>query len=166
MGDRLRLIAVLGAVLMVGMLIGSGTVQWFTPRSGVAGTPATAESDLERIRVEVLNAGGRTGMARQARELLLERGVDVVYYGNDRSFGIDTSEVILRSGSDQNAHLVAQLLGIRPVRVELDSALYLDVTVRLGADWDPAMVPEAPENLRSDLRAVSPGRETKEPFPR
>lgn len=158
MGDRLRLLGVLGVVLLIGILIGSGGAQWFVPRVGSARPPQASTAVLPRIRVEVLNAGGRSGMARHARELLLERGVDVVYYGNDRSFGIDTSEVVLRSGSEENAQRVARLLGIAPVREELDSALYLDVTVRLGSDWDPSRVPETEVDSRSDLRAVSPGR--------
>lgn len=164
MGDRLRLAAVLAVVLLVGILIGSGAVQWFVPRFGTAAAgPARSqvESVPERIRVEVLNAGGKSGMARQARELLLERGVDVVYFGNDRSFGIDTSEVVLRSGSGDNARLVARLLGIEPVREALDSALYLDVTVRLGSDWDPSRVPEPADDPRSELRAVTPGRNSQ-----
>jgi len=158
MGDRVRLVGVLGLVLLIGILIGSGATQWFVPEVGSARSAAEPAATMPRIRVEVLNAGGRAGMARHARELLLERGVDVVYYGNDRSFGNDTSEVLVRSGSEENARLVARLLGIGPVREELDSALYLDVTVRLGSDWDPAAVPEPDGDPRSDLRAVSPGR--------
>ncbi len=91
----------------------------------------------ERIRIEVLNAGGRTGMARIATDRLRERGFDVVYLGNAASFDESPSRVLARSGRLDFARVVGDALGIEAVADEPDTALYLDVTVRLGGDWDP-----------------------------
>ncbi len=163
MDDRVRLIVVLSVVLLVGALIGSSLDQWFTGSSRPAIAAPADSAPTARLRVEVLNAGGRDGMARHAREVLLSRGFDVVYYGNATEFDRDSSEVVVRSGEAGFGDQVGDVLGISARTVDHDPGLYLDVTVYLGADWDPSDV-QAPEpGEDGDLRAVTPGRETKEP---
>ncbi len=90
-----------------------------------------------RVRVEVLNAGGRRGAAHEATELLRKRGFDVVYFGNADSFGEDPSVVLDRVGRRDDARVVADALGIDSVRSEPDPNLYLDVSVMLGREWRP-----------------------------
>jgi hypothetical protein len=90
-----------------------------------------------RVRIEVLNGAGRAGIAREATERLRDRGFDVVYFGNDREFGRDSSVVLDRVGEEAAARAVADALGIAAVRTEPDSALLLEVTVILGKDWPP-----------------------------
>jgi hypothetical protein len=52
-----------------------------------------------------------------------------------------------RVGDLEPARLVAEALGIQDVRTEVDSTLYVDVTVRLGPEWSgpPAEMEEAEE---------------------
>ncbi len=116
-----------------------------------SGDPPLDEVDLEnlpaaggeRVRVEVLNAGGRAGMARLATERLRDRRFDVVYFGNAGS-PVEFSEVLVRTGGMEPARRIAAVLGIDEgrVRSEPDTTLYVDVTVRLGHEWgrgaDPA----------------------------
>lgn len=105
----------------------------------------------ERVRVEVLNAGGRAGMARLATERLRDRRFDVVYFGNAR-VAVEASEVLARTDGLARARQVAEVLGIERERVreEPDSTLYVDVTVRLGPDWGPAETPgEAADTMAS-----------------
>jgi hypothetical protein len=90
----------------------------------------------DAIRVEVLNASGVAGLARRGTERLRSRGFDVVYYGNASGFAPESSLVIDRTGKMAAADSVAGALGLRSVRVDPDSTLYLDVTVVLGKDWD------------------------------
>jgi LytR cell envelope-related transcriptional attenuator len=100
------------------------------PRGGGStGAPA------QRVRVEVLNAAGVGGMAREATDRLRDAGFDVVQWGNARSFDHDTTVVIDRVGRLELAQDVANAMGIRNVRSEPDSNLYVDVTVLLGRDW-------------------------------
>lgn len=94
----------------------------------------------ERVRVEVLNAGGRAGMARQATERLRDRRMDVVYFGNAPA--VERSEVLDRVGRPEWARRAAEALGIGVVRSEPDSTLLVDVTVRLGPDWEPPAAQE------------------------
>ncbi len=88
-----------------------------------------------RIRVEVLNAGGKRGAARDATELLRQSGFDVVYFGNADTFDQDSSVVLDRVGDLGAARSVADALGIHSVRSRPDPNLYLDVSVRLGSGW-------------------------------
>ena len=85
-------------------------------------------------RVEVLNAAGRAGLAREATRTLRDAGFDVVYFGNSTA-GTDSSVVIHRAGSVEVAHAAAAALGIRQVVTREDTTLLVDATVILGSDW-------------------------------
>ena len=103
-------------------------------------SPETTDSapgvwEGKRIRVEVLNGGGRQGVANTATERLRELLFDVVHYGNLETFETDTSVVIARTNEIEPALRAADALGIVKVVREPDPSLYLDVTVVLGGDW-------------------------------
>jgi len=139
---RLRALAVFLVILLVGALVGSALSQWGTPAL-IPGTEGIRPRIQERVRVEVLNGGGHVGAAREATESLRELGFDVVFFGNAGTFDRDSSIVLDRMGRVERARDVADALGIRVVRSEPDSNLYLDVTVVLGRDWEPAPEPLA-----------------------
>ena len=116
--------------------------------SGAPPPPAVEDVGLSampttRIRVEVLNAGGIAGLARNATEYLRDSGFDVVDFGNAADFDADSSIVLDRVGQVENARAVADVLGIHNVRSQPDSNLYLDVSVLLGSDWRRPDLPEA-----------------------
>jgi hypothetical protein len=149
-------------VLVVGAFAGSALAQWWASPAGVD-LPVRASSQtepMERIRVEVLNGGGRSGMARAATGQLRDDGFDVVYFGNAE--GRDSSAVLSRTEDLETARLVADALGIRTVLAEPDSNLYLDVTVVLGEEWEPRPDLEAETNVEAtpwwDLRRFLPKR--------
>ncbi len=118
------------------------TLERPVPRSSDA-PPAT----WDRVRVEVLNAGGIRGVAGEARDRLRERRFDVVYYGNAPAFDRETSLVLDRTGMEGAALEVARALGIRRVEVAPDTTVYVDVTVLLGTDWSPDGVLEEDEEI-------------------
>ena len=162
MGARLRGLIVVVAVLVVGAFAGSALAQWWTAPAvpGLTGSPAAVGVPTGvRIRVEVLNGGGRSGMARSATGELRDGGFDVVFFGNGPAR--DSSVVLARTDDVEAARLVADALGIRSVLAEPDSNLYLDVTVVLGQEWEPDVVPE-PETEQAapwwDLRRFIPKR--------
>lgn len=143
MGARVRGLAVIVVVLTVGAFAGSALGQWWeAPLPGDDGASGAEMASVqgERVRVEVLNGGGRTGMARAATGELRETGFDVVYFGNGSPR--DSSVVFARTDQVEWARLVADELGIRRVVAEPDSNLYLDVTVVLGQEWEPRLDPE------------------------
>ncbi len=145
MGERLRGLITLGVVLAAGIFIGSAVSQWkpLPQPERVAPPPQKfTAAGLGRVRVEVLNAGGREGMARIATDHLRDRGFDVVYFGNAEDFGQDSTIVLDRAARPQAAAAVGQALGTDLVESQPDANLYLDVTVLLGSGW----LPDVPEN--------------------
>ena len=140
MGERLRGLIVVVVVLAAGIFIGSAVSQWkpLPQQEPVASPPRNATAaGLGRVRVEVLNAGGREGMARLATDYLRDRGFDVVYFGNAEDFGQDSTMVLDRAAKPQAAAAVGQALGTDWVESRPDANLYLDVTVLLGSAWVP-----------------------------
>ena len=152
MGRRFRALILVAALVAVGIFAGSALSQWWE----VPGTGATAEvlgkvvHPHERVRVEVLNGGGRSGLAKDATEALRSDGFDVVFFGNAGASASDSSVVLDRVGRPDLARSVADALGIRNVRSEPDSNLYLDVSVVLAEGWD--LPPAAKAAAASDAR--------------
>ncbi|MDT8435527.1 MAG: LytR C-terminal domain-containing protein [Gemmatimonadota bacterium] len=95
-----------------------------------------------RIRVEVLNGAGDAGAAARVTERLRSAGFDVKTYGNAAAFGHAETLVLDRSGRADAAAAVARELGGAELRADLDSALHLDATVVLGADWRARLATE------------------------
>jgi len=91
-----------------------------------------------RIRVEVLNAGGVSGLARDATDFLRDHGFDVVYFGNAGSFDADSTLVFDRVGRPEAARAVAEALGIDNVVDQPDPNRFADVSVWLGSGWSSA----------------------------
>jgi hypothetical protein len=134
MGQRLRALVLLVVLVGAGVLLGSSLSQWGEPSiSGVSLPPLPVFSG--RVRVEVLNGSGLSGVARDATSFLRDLGLDVVYYGNAETFSEDPSVVMDRVGRLEDARKVADALGIRAVLSEPDSNLYVDLTVQLGPEW-------------------------------
>lgn len=134
MGARAGTLTVIGVTVAAGAFLGSALSQHW--RAGEVAVEAPApRAAAERVRVEVLNGSGKSGLARGATDLLREDGFDVVYFGNAKESGLDSSLVLDRVGRVDMARAVADALGIRSVTSAPDSNLYLDVTVVLGAEW-------------------------------
>ena len=90
----------------------------------------------ERVRVEVLNLGGVSGMGRDATQAIRDAGFDVVELGNVVPFdSLGPSRVIDRVGRTDIAQAVATAVGIDNVQSDPDPNLYVEVSVLLGSDW-------------------------------
>lgn len=97
-----------------------------------------------RVRVEVQNGGGVTGMAQAATERLRPAGFDVVKYGNASSFDPDRVSVVIdHVGRSEYAQAVAETLGIDNVQSDPNPNLYVDVTVVLGREWTGSLSGQA-----------------------
>lgn len=90
--------------------------------------------EREPAQVEVLNAIGVDGLARDATLRLRERGVDVVFFGNADTDTLSRTRVVARRGDTAIARWVQEQLGVGVVVDEEDPRLLLDVTVLLGRD--------------------------------
>ena len=87
-----------------------------------------------RIRVQVRNASGIPGAAAHVTEYLREAGFDVVDFGNAEESDLAGTVVIDRVGVPGPAREVAAALQGVPIRSDVDTTLYLDVTVLVGRD--------------------------------
>lgn len=132
----LGLAATVAAVLVLAGSLVLGLRRGEKPTAAIE-APRPVARPGTRVRVEVLNAGGVPGVAREATRILRGRGYDVVYFGNARGFAPDSSLVLDRVGREEVARGVAEALAIPRVATRPDSSLYLEVSVVLGKDWKP-----------------------------
>ena len=91
-----------------------------------------------KIKVEVLNGCGISGVAEKLTDYLRTSGFDVVNLGNYRSFQVENSIVIARNEKIQNAQKVALVSGLSTGSViqQMNPEYLLDVTFILGKDFN------------------------------
>jgi hypothetical protein len=125
-------VAVLVVSMVRGMTGGGGTS---APALSADEVPVP-EPPADPVRVEVLNASGRAGLARDVMRALRDEGFDVVSIGNAPA-GTDParSRVVDRVGRPERARAVADALSVDSVLSQPDTTLYLDATVLIGRDW-------------------------------
>ncbi|WP_138431715.1 LytR C-terminal domain-containing protein [Fodinibius saliphilus] len=89
------------------------------------------------IQLEVLNGCGVAGLANNFTSTLRKNGFDVVETGNFKNFDMQHTVVIARNFDSENAHRVADALGIAPenIFIEASEDYYLDATVVIGSDY-------------------------------
>ena len=90
------------------------------------------------IQVEVLNGCGKSGIADKFTELLRKNNFDVVNTGNYKSYDVNYSILIDRTGNLQNALKLADLLNIdhKNVIQQINKNYFLDVTLIVGKDYN------------------------------
>ena len=104
-----------------------------SPGDTVGSKPPSAIVHDTRARVEVLNGGGKSGLAKLATEQLRDAGFDVVQFGNTSATA--KSYVLDRVGKLGLARDAAHAIGIADARTAIDTTRYVDATVVLGKDW-------------------------------
>lgn len=93
--------------------------------------------EQERLTAEVLNGSGKPGLARTATRVLRRGGVDVLFFGNSEAPPTDSTRLLVRQGDGSAARRAARLLGVGLPQRAPDSTRRVDVTIILGADWQP-----------------------------
>jgi calcineurin-like phosphoesterase len=90
------------------------------------------------VQVEVLNGCGISGVADKFTEFLRKNNFDVVQMGNYRSFDVDKTLVIDRTGDILNADKVAKALGVNSKNIiqQINKDYFLDVTIIIGKDFN------------------------------
>jgi hypothetical protein len=160
---RLQMALLVAVLLAAGVLIGSFLIEWRHTRlagpaedSVFSGTPRGVEAPTmpNRVRLEVLNGVGAYGAAKRVGDRLRALGFDVVYAGNARSFDVERSYLVDRSGRLGVARAVADSVGLDSLSVALDPELHLDATVVLGADWERLLTPPEPESRTGWLERI------------
>jgi hypothetical protein len=100
-------------------------------------TARQGESASGVIQLDVLNGCGVPGSATTFRDYLRARGFDVVEMRNYRSFDVEKSLVVDRTGIRANAERVAYALGIDKSHIiqQINPDYYVDVSVVIGKDY-------------------------------
>jgi len=90
------------------------------------------------IQLEVMNGCGITGVAEKFTNYLRQNNFDVVQVGNYKSFDIDNTLVVDRTGNKNNALRVAEVLGIDSKNViqQINNDYFLDVSLIIGKDFN------------------------------
>jgi hypothetical protein len=131
--QTLVLLAASGLVIAFTVSFGLGLRR---PGDIVAADPApTVPGVFSGRRVEVLNGVSKTGLARNATDLLRAAGYDVVYFGNAGRLREKNSIVLDRVGRPDIARAVAAQLQITRTETRRDASRLVEVTVILGDDW-------------------------------
>lgn len=87
-------------------------------------------------RVEVLNGCGVNRLAVKVTDILREKGFNVVSIGSTRSDSFAESVVLERASEDMaSARYFAKRIGCKNIGKDVDPALYVDVTLIVGADY-------------------------------
>ena len=89
------------------------------------------------VQLEVLNGCGVNGVADNFTDYLRAANFDVVNIGNYRSFEVDFSLVIDRTGNIKNAFEISSKLGIEKNNIiqQVNKEYFLDVTLVIGKDY-------------------------------
>lgn len=158
-----RIVALLGVALLA---IGGGAAAWWwrsaraaeaagapaagsvaarepDPRAVPADTAALAPAGV-RVRVQVLNAGGVSGLGRRATLWLRELGYDVVDYNTTRDTSAVTRVQVSPATRAWGERIVRALGGVGRVEDAPQPLRYVDVVVLLGRDWTPPAEPLRP----------------------
>ena len=135
---RPRLIQMV-ALLVVAVTAGVvGARIWYASNPMVAFGDTTSAPQGQRVKVEVLNASGVSGLARRATFLLRDRGFDVVGWGNDPRGSRNETLILDYTNKPEAAERLARVLGGAQVERGRDSLdRGLDLTVKLGSGYRP-----------------------------
>lgn len=96
------------------------------------------EVSAEIIQLDVLNGCGASGVAQRFTDFLRKRNFDVVQSANYKTFDVEESLVIDRTGDLETARKVAYALGIEEKNIvqQINPDYYLNVSVVIGRDYD------------------------------
>lgn len=107
-------------------------VEWTTE------SPELGDAAGEIIQLDVLNGCGVSGIAQEFTDFLRKRNFDVVQSANYKSFDVEESLVIDRTGDLAVARKVAYALGIDEKNIvqQINPDYYLNVSVVIGRDYE------------------------------
>ncbi len=90
-----------------------------------------------KVKVQILNGCGKTGIARRAQQWMERNDYDVRDVGNADRQDYRSSEVLNRSGNASAARDMARMLGIDESKIKRKAAppgLDVDLTLIIGSD--------------------------------
>lgn len=100
-------------------------------------TVRSGETGRSVIQIDVMNGCGVPRAATEFTSYLRSRGYDVVEMRNYKSFDVDETLVVDRTGRLEDAQKVAYALGVKKANVvqQINQDYYVDATVVIGKDY-------------------------------
>ena len=90
---------------------------------------------FKRMKVEIYNASGYTGLAKKLTWYLRDNGIDVIYYGN-ASEKLDRTVIVDRVDSTMKyAGIMKKFLGGGAIKYEPDADRLTTITILIGKDF-------------------------------
>lgn len=91
----------------------------------------------EVIQIDLLNGCGVDGAAGSWAAYLRSRGFDVVEMRNYKTYDVEYSLIVDRTGNLENARRVARALGVSDAQIirQISEDYYVDVSVVIGKDY-------------------------------
>ncbi|KPJ74338.1 hypothetical protein AMJ52_00990 [candidate division TA06 bacterium DG_78] len=89
------------------------------------------------MRIEVLNGCGENRLAIKVANILRKQGFNVVRIGDAHKTDFGETVVIERDDENmENAQYVACRIGCKNIGKDIDAALFLEVTIIIGRDYE------------------------------
>jgi hypothetical protein len=134
-----RRLGLIVAGLLAVIIVVAAAVRLWPSTDQVEGHSYPIPSGEDGRLVEVLNGTDRLGLARVSTRQLRRAGFDVILFRNAPEL-TDSTDILVRRGEVADGERIRAVLGVGRVRLEIDTLRRVDVSVILGADYDP--VPE------------------------
>ncbi|MEW5799931.1 MAG: LytR C-terminal domain-containing protein [Bacteroidota bacterium] len=108
-----------------------------TPAASAVKPKNDADTSHVPIQINVLNGCGTAGVGNTMTKFCRQAGYDVVEMGNYKSFDVEESMVIDRSGRLNDAKFLASSLGIKPKNViqQFSNDHMVSASVVIGKDF-------------------------------
>jgi hypothetical protein len=122
--------------LMIQSFSSQGTAGAFKPDKDTMPKQAAVISP-KKLKVEVYNGCGVSGVAKKLTDFLRQRNIDVVYFGNYEK--MDLSETLLIDRTDYslaNARIIGKLIGMDDrMFPQISPQRQVDVTIIIGKNY-------------------------------
>jgi hypothetical protein len=91
----------------------------------------------QKLQLEILNGCGADGVASRATEYCRQKGLDVVYNGNFKNYGVSESYIIGWIENQSELENIAKIMGIEASKISLqkNNNKQLAASIILGADY-------------------------------
>ena len=124
--------------ILVVLMISSFIVRAFNPPiSSELADHIQKTNEIEcAIQVNVFNACGKDGLAKQVKDYLIQRGFDVVSIANYHET-LDNSMVLDRMGDLSTTNKVAYAMGMNQnsITTDIDSSQFVRASIVIGKDY-------------------------------
>ncbi|MCK4339503.1 MAG: LytR C-terminal domain-containing protein [Candidatus Cloacimonetes bacterium] len=96
-----------------------------------------AETSIEKydIAIQVLNGCGKSGLAREVRNILIDKGLNVLSFGNADKFAYMKTVLIIRKMNPEKLETIKKFLPIQHIYRQIKTDSLYDFVIIVGKDY-------------------------------